>query len=79
METKMVNNYVIFDDKLMVIEQNPHFPKDILGDIGSILYHSKRALNDENIILDIQFEKSNISLMNNKEAKASICALNVIK
>jgi hypothetical protein len=22
----------------MVIEQNPHFPKDILGDIGSILY-----------------------------------------
>ena len=76
MEGKLVNNYAIFDDKLMIIEQNPEFPNKILGDIGSILYHSNKALNDEQIMIDVQFEKSNISLMKNKDAKASIVALN---
>ena len=76
MEQKLVSNYVIFDEKLMVIEQNKDFPNELLGDIGSILYHSDKALNDEQITLEIQFEKSNISIMRKKDAKASICALN---
>ncbi len=76
MEGKLMNNYVIFDEKLMVVEQNPEFPKEILGNIGSILYHSNKALNDDQIILDIQFEKSNITMMKKKDAKASICAVN---
>ena len=76
MEQKLVSNYVIFDEKLMVIEQNKDFPNELLGDIGSILYHSDKALNDEQITLEIQFEKANISIMKKKDAKASICALN---
>ena len=76
MEQKLVSNYAIFDEKLMVIEQNSDFPKELLGDIGSIVYHSNKALNDEQILLDIQFEKSNITIMKNKDSKASICALN---
>ena len=68
--------YVILDDKLMVVEQNSDFPDELLGDIGSILFHSNKALNDEQVMIDIQFEKSNISIMKNKDAKASICALN---
>ena len=76
MEGKLLNNYAIFDDKLMIIEQNPEFPKEILGDIGSILYHSNKAMNDEQFMVDVQFEKSNITLMKNKDAKTSICALN---
>ena len=76
MEGKLLNNYAIFDDKLMIIEQNPEFPKEILGDIGSILYHSNKAMNDEQFMVDVQFEKSNITLMKNKDGKASICALN---
>ena len=79
MEGKLLNNYAIFDDKLMIIEQNPEFPKEILGDIGSILYHSNKALNDEQFMVDVQFEKSNISLMKNKDTKTSICALNTKK
>ena len=76
MEQKLVNNYAIFDEKLMPIEQKSDFPNNLLGDIGSILYHSNKALNDEQLTIDIQFEKSNISIMKNKDAKASICALN---
>ena len=76
MEQKLVNNYAIFDEKLMTIEQKSDFPNNLLGDIGSILYHSNKALNDEQLTIDIQFEKSNISIMKNKDAKASICALN---
>ena len=76
MEQKLVSNYAIFDEKLMVVEQNSDFPNELLGDIGSILYHSNKALNDEQLLLDIQFEKSNITVMKNKDAKASICALN---
>ncbi len=76
MEQKLVSNYAIFDEKLMVVEQNSDFPKELLGDIGSIVYHSNKALNDEQILLDIQFEKSNITIMKNKDSKASICALN---
>ena len=79
MEGKLLNNYAIFDDKLMIIEQNPKFPKEILGDIGSILYHSNKALNDEQFMIDVQFEKSNITLMKNKDIKTSICALNTKK
>ena len=76
MEQKLVSNYAIFDEKLMVVVQNSDFPNELLGDIGSILYHSNKALNDEQLLLDIQFEKSNITVMKNKDAKASICALN---
>ena len=76
MEQKLVSNYAILDEKLMVVEQNSDFPKELLGDIGSIVYHSNKALNDEQILLDIQFEKSNITIMKNKDSKASICALN---
>ncbi len=76
MEQKLVSNYAIFDEKLMVVEQNSDFPNELLGDIGSILYHSNKALNDDQILLDIQFEKSNITIMKNKDSKASICALN---
>ena len=76
MEQKLVSNYAIFDEKLMVVEQNSDFPKELLGDIGSIVYHSNKALNNEQILLDIQFEKSNITIMKNKDSKASICALN---
>ena len=60
----------------MIIEKKSDFPEQLLGNLGSILYHSNKALNDEQLTIDIQFEKSNISIMNNKEAKASICALN---
>ena len=76
MDEKTFGNYVIFDEKLMIIEQNSNFPQELLGDIGSIAYHSNKLLNDNQILLDIQFEKSNITLMKNKEAKAVICSLN---
>ena len=56
----------------MIIEQNSNFPQELLGDIGSIEYYLNKLLNDNQILLDIQFEKSNITLMKNKEAKAII-------
>ena len=76
MDGKTLGNYVIFDEKLMVIEQNPTFPEELLGDIGSIIYHINNALDDNQILLDVQFEKSNITLMKNKETKTAICSLN---
>ena len=75
MEGKTLGNYVIFDEKLMVIEQNSEFPDEIVGDIGSILYHLDKAINDNQITIDIQFENSNLTLMKNKELKSSICSL----
>jgi len=50
------------------------FLKEILGDIGSILYHSNKAMTDEQFMVDVQFEKSNITLMNtnNNEEKSAI-------
>ena len=76
MDEKTFGNYAIFDDKLMVIEQNSNFPQDLLGELGSIIYHTNKLLNDNQILLDIQFEKSNITLMKNKETKTAICSLN---
>ena len=72
----MDGNCVTFDDKLMVVEQNPNFPEELLGDTGSIIYHSNKALQDNQIFIDVQFEKANLTLMTNKQEKASICLLN---
>ena len=75
MDGKTLGNYAIFDNKLMVMEQNPNFPEELLGDIGSIVYHTNKGLDDNQILIDVQFEKSNITLMTNKEIKASICSI----
>ena len=76
MDGKTLGNYVIFDDKLMVLEQNPNFPEELLGDIGSMAYHINKAIDENQIFLDVQFEKSNITLMKNKELKTAICSFN---
>ena len=76
MDGKNLGNYVIFDNKLMIIEQNQNFPEELLGDIGSIVYHTSKLLKDNQILLDVQFDKSNITLMRNNDQKASICSLN---
>ena len=76
MDGKTLGNYVIFDDKLMVLEQNPNFPEELLGDIGSMVYHINKAMDESQILLDVQFEKCNITLMKNKEVKTAICSFN---
>ena len=76
MDGKTLGNYVIFDDKLMVLEQNQNFPEELLGDIGSMAYHINKAIDENQILLDVQFEKSNITLMKNKELKTAICSFN---
>ena len=76
MDAKNLGNFVIFDNKLMIIEQSINFPEELLGDIASIAYHSRKLTQDNQTLLDIQFEKSNIIVMKNEEEKASICSLN---
>ena len=76
MDGKNLGNYVIFDNKLMIIEQNLNFPEELLGEIGSMVYHTNKLLNDNQILIDVQFEKSNLTLMKDKEQKAAICSIN---
>ena len=52
MDGKTLGNYVIFDDKLMVLEQNQNFPEELLGDVGSIVYHINKAIDENQILLD---------------------------
>ena len=76
MDGKSLGNYVIFDNKLMIIEQSINFPEEFLGDIASIAYHSNKLLKENQIFLDVQFDKSNIVVMKNEEEKALICSFN---
>ena len=75
-DVKPLDNYCILDDKLMIIEKSKDFPKNIFGDVSDITCKSKRLIDEndnQKIIVDIQFEKSNVTIMNKKDL--TICAL----
>ena len=76
MDAKSLGNYVVFDDKMMTIEQSPSFPEELLGDISSVLYHSKKVCDDNQLFLDAQFENGNLNIMNDTKEKTSICTIN---
>ena len=74
-EEKDNNNYLIFDNKGMVIEQSEAFNDNIIGDICDIIHKGKKLSEGNETVISIQFEKSNLVLVNNPDKKISVCSL----
>ena len=69
------NNYLILDDKGMVVEQSKAFSDNIIGDICDIIQKSKKYSEGNEMVVSIQFEKSNLVLVNDPNKKISVCSL----
>ena len=54
------HNYLLLDEKGMVIEQNEAFNDNILGDICDIIHKGKKLSEGNDMVISIQFEKSNL-------------------
>ena len=74
-EIKDNNKYLLIDDKGMIIEQDEAFNDELTSDLGDIIYRSKLLSNENELLIDIQFEKSHIVISNDKSKKISICSL----
>ncbi len=74
-EEKDNNNYLIIDNKGMVIEQSEAFNDNIIGDICDIIHKGKKISEGNETVISIQFEKSNLVLVNNPDKKISVCSL----
>ena len=55
------NNYLILDDKGMVVEQSKAFNDNIIGDICDIIQRSKKYSEGNEMVVSIQFEKNKFS------------------
>ena len=75
MESGPDNKYLLFDDKGMVIEQNEAFNDNILGDICDIIHKGKKVSQENETVVSIQFEKSNLVIVNDSNKKLSVCSL----
>ena len=69
------NNYLILDDKGMVVEQSKAFNDNIIGDICDIIQRSKKYSEGNEMVVSIQFEKTNLVLVNDPNKKISVCTL----
>ena len=75
MESVQDNKYLLIDDKGMVIEQNEAFNDNILGDICDIIHKGKKVTQENETVVSIQFEKSNLVIVNDSNKKLSVCSL----
>ena len=75
MESGPDNKYLLIDDKGMVIEQNEAFNDNILGDICDIIHKGKKVSQENETVVSIQFEKSNLVIVNDSNKKLSVCSL----
>ena len=75
MENENDNKYLLIDDKGMVIEQNEVFSDNIIGDICDIIQKGKKVSKENEMIVSIQFEKSNLVIVNDSDKKISVCSL----
>ena len=69
------NNFLILDDKGMVVEQSKAFSDNIIGDICDIIQRSKKYSEGNEMVVSIQYEKSNLVLVNDPNKKISVCSL----
>ena len=74
-EIKDNSKYLLLDDKGMVIEQDEAFSDEITGDICDIIHRSKKISTENEVLIDIQFEKSHLVLSNDLNKKLSVCSL----
>ena len=70
------NKYLLIDEKGMVIEQNEAFNDNIIGDICDIIVKGKKVSKENEMVVSIQFEKSNLVIVNDSNKKISVCSLN---
>ena len=76
MENEKDNKYLLIDEKGMVIEQNEAFNDNIIGDICDIIVKGKKVSKENEMVVSIQFEKSNLVIVNDSNKKISVCSLN---
>ena len=76
MENEKDNKYLLIDEKGMVIEQNEAFNDNIIGDICDIIVKGKKVSKENEMVVSIQFEKSNLVIVNDTNKKLSVCSLN---
>ena len=70
------NKYLLIDEKGMVIKQNEAFNDNIIGDICDIIVKGKKVSKENEMVVSIQFEKSNLVIVNDSNKKISVCSLN---
>ena len=75
MENEKDNNYLLLDDKGMVIEQGESFNDNLLGDICDIIHKSKKLSNDNELLVSIQLENKNLVIVNDTNKKISACSI----
>ena len=76
MENEKDNKYLLIDEKGMVIEQNEAFNDNIIGEICDIIVKGKIVSKENEMVVSIQFEKSNLVIVNDTNKKLSVCSLN---
>ena len=59
----------------MVVEQSKAFSDNIIGDICDIIQRSKKYSEGNEMVVSIQYEKSNLVLVNDPNKKISVCSL----
>ena len=69
------DKYLLIDEKGMVIEQNEAFNDNIIGDICDIIVKGKKISKENEMVISIQFEKSNLVIVNDSNKKISVCSL----
>ena len=69
------NNYLVLDDKGLVIEKSDIFSDSVIGDINDIINKGKKIFDDKEITFDIQYENSNLVIRNNSNIKLSVSSL----
>ena len=69
------NDYLVLDEKGLVVEQSAVFGDNVIGDINDIINKGKKIFDDKEITFDIQYENSNLIIMNNSNNKLSVCSL----
>ena len=75
MENEKKLNYLLLDEKGMIIEQNEAFNDNIVGDIGDIVNKSKKVSKENEMMVSIQFENKNLVIVNDLKKKISVCSL----
>ena len=75
MENEKKLNYLLLDEKGMIIEQNESFNDNIVGDVGDIIHKSKKISKENEMMISVQFENKNLVIVNDLNKKISVCSL----
>ena len=75
MENEKKLNYLLLDEKGMIIEQNESFNDNIVGDVGDIIHKSKKISKENVMMISVQFENKNLVIVNDLNKKISVCSL----